>query len=185
MSKAGPTKEAFAKLLNWLHPELEKAGEKYETIRLRLIGVLVGRGCHEAEDLADETINVVAARIDWLIQNYQGDPSPYFYGVAKNIFREYDKKRKRPPPAPPPPPDVTEIERECACLERCLKVQLTAIEQRVVLLYHEKMRREKIIQRRQLAEELGISINALRIRVHHLHLKLRPCIEQCLKHLES
>lgn len=181
MSKAGPSEEAFQKLLNWLDTDPDKAGEKYETIRRRLIRIFSSRGCYECEDLADETINVVASRMDWLLENFKGNPALFFYGVAKKIYHEQFKKK--PPPELPPPPDVTQIERECACLEECLKQQLSMSDRSLVLRYHEKEKREKIRLRQQLARELGITINALRIRVHHLHGRLRPCIEQCLQHL--
>jgi hypothetical protein len=183
MSKRAPTKEAFEKLLNWLDPDREKAGERYELIRVRLIRIFAGRGCHESEDLADETMNVVVSRIDWLIENYQGDPALYFYGVAKNIFHEHYKKK--PPPPLPPPPDTTIIEGKCGCLEECLKQELARADQRLLLLYHAKQKREKIVLRQQLASESGITINALRIRVHHLHARLKLCIEQCLEQLLS
>ena len=181
MSKAGPSNEAFEKLLHWLDADRDKAGEKYEIIRLRLIRIFSCRGCFECDDLADETINVVASRIDWLIENFKGDPALFFYGVAKKIFQEQFKKK--PPPPLPPPPDVTQIERECGCLEECLKQQLAMPDRTLVLRYHEKEKREKIRLRKQIAAELGITINALRIKVHHLHARLRPCIEQCLQHL--
>ena len=181
MSKGAPTKEALDKLLDWLNTDREMAGEKYEAIRLRLIRIFASRGCCEGEDLADETINVVASRIDWLIENYKGDPALYFYGVAKNIFLEHNKKK--PPPQPPLPPDVTEVERKCSCLEECLKQELTASERQLVLRYHEKEKKEKILLRKQLADELAISINALRIKVYHIHARLRSCIEKCLKDL--
>ena len=181
MSKEVPTKELFERLLLWLNADREKAGEKYETIRLRLIRVFSSRGCCEAEDLADKSINVVASRIDWLIENYKGDPALYFYGVAKKIYWEYLKQK--PVPNPPPPPDRSEVERQCSCLESCLKQTLTVTERQLVLRYHEKEKKEKIQLRKHLAGELGITANALRIRVHYLHARLRPCIEHCLEHL--
>lgn len=181
MPKGGPSQTTFEKLLSWLDTDRDRAGQKYETIRLRLIRIFTGRGCCDVEDLADQTLDVVASRIDWLIENFQGDPSLYFYGVAKIIYKEQFKKKS--PPVVPPPPDVTQIERECGCLEDCLKRQLTAKDQQLVLRYHEKDKTEKIRLRKQIAAELGITLNALRIRVHHIHSRLRPCIEQCLQHL--
>lgn len=181
MSKGDPNDEAFEKLLKWLDPNRDKAGEKYKTIHFRLIRVFASRGCYDGEHLADRTFNVVASRIDWLIENYEGNPALYFYGVAKKIFLEQNKKK--PPPQPPPPPDLTEVERKCGCLEECLEQELSISDRRLVLRYHEKEKKEKIILRKQLAEELAISINALRIRVHHIHTQLRPCIERCLKNL--
>ena len=182
-SRVGPSKETFEKLLNWLETDRDRAGEKYERIRLRLIRIFNCRGCCEADDLADQTINVVATRINWLIENYQGDPALYFYGVAKKIYQEQFKKK--PPPPLPPPPDVTDVERKCGCLEDCLKQELPAPERHLVLRYHEKEKQEKIRLRKQIAAELGITLNALRIRVHHIHSRLRPCIEQCLQHLQQ
>jgi len=181
MSRGGPTKEAFEKLLNWLGSDRERAGEKYEAIRLRLIRIFCCRGCQEAEDLADQTINVVLSKIDWLTENYKGDPALFFYGVAKKIYQE--QLKKKPPPEPPPPVDVTEVERECGCLEVCLKQELPQADRQLVLRYHEKEKQERIDLRKQIARELGITINALRIKVHHIHSRLRPCIEQCLQHL--
>ena len=179
MNKGGPSQEAFEKLLRWLDPDRDEAGLKYEKIHLRLISIFSGRGHCSAEDLADETVDVVASKIDWLIENYQGDPALYFYGVAKKI----SPPKKKPPPPPPPPPDMDEIERQCGCLDRCMEEKLTEAERRLVLKYHEKNKREKIELRQQLAKELGISINALRIRVFHIQSRLRPCIEECLRHL--
>jgi DNA-directed RNA polymerase specialized sigma24 family protein len=181
MPKAGPNKEDFEKLLRWLDTDRDRAGEKYEKIRLRLIRIFTLRGCGDVEDLADETINVVASKIDWLIETFKGDPALFFYGVAKNIYHEHFKKK--PPPVPAPPPDVTRVEQECECLEECLKQQLTVTDRQLVLRYHEKEKQEKIRLRKQIAIELGITLNALRIRVHHIHARLRPCIEQCLQHL--
>jgi len=181
MPKGGPSQETFEKLLDWLDTDRDKAGEKYEKIRLRLIRIFTCRGCGDVEDLADETINVVASKIDWLVENFKGDPALFFYGVAKNIYHEQFKKKPLPPL--PPPPDVTQVEQQCGCLEECLKRQLTVIDRQLVLRYHEKEKQEKINLRKQIAVELGITLNALRIRVHHIHARLRPCIEQCLQHL--
>jgi DNA-directed RNA polymerase specialized sigma24 family protein len=181
MPKGGPSKETFEKLLRWLDPDRERAGEKYENVRLRLIRIFTCRGCGDVEDLADETINVVASKVDWLIENYHGEPALFFYGVAKNIYHEQYKKKPLPPL--PPPPDVTLAEQECGCLEECLKQELTVPDRQLVLRYHEKEKQEKIRLRKQIAIELGITVNALRIRVHNIHSRLRPCIEQCLQHL--
>ena len=181
MPKGGPSKETFEKLLRWLDPDRDRAGEKYENIRLRLIRIFTCRGCGDVEDLADETINVVASKVDWLIENYHGEPALFFYGVAKNIYHEQFKKKPLPPL--PPPPDVTQVEQQCGCLEECLKQELTVPDRQLVLRYHEKEKQEKIRLRKQIAIELGITVNALRIRVHNIHARLRPCIEQCLQHL--
>ena len=82
----------FDKLLFWLDKDREVAGHKYESIRLKLIKIFHARDCHLAEELADETIDRVADRIDFLTQNYVGNPVLYFYGVAKRVFLEFTRK---------------------------------------------------------------------------------------------
>ena len=175
-----PENEAFEKLLNWLDPDREKAGEKYQKLHLRLARIFAAKGCCQAEDFADETFNVIARKIDWLIENYVGDPALYFFGVAKKIY-----KPPKPLPKPPPAPDNAEIERRCACLEECLDHLTSADERKVVLRYHQKDKGEKIRERKQLAKELGITLNALRLRIWHIHVRLRPCVQQCVERLQA
>jgi len=171
--------EAFEKLLRWLDPDREKAGEKHEKIRFRLIKIFVCRGCHEAEDLADQTINVVLSKIDWLVANYVGEPGLYFYAVAKKIHLEQLKK-KPAPNLPPPDPEPPELEQVCSYLDDCLD-NLPSAERDMVLRYHEGDKQEKIQNRKKLAEELKISRNALRIKVCHIHSRLRECVERRLQ----
>lgn len=174
-----PSKEAFDKLLLWLNPDRDHAGEKYEKIRLRLIRIFACRGCYEAEDLADETINVVASKIDWLLENFQGEPALYFYAVAKKIHLEQLKK-KPPPEIPPPEPAPPELEETGEYLEQCLQ-ELSGHDRDLILRYHQGEKQVKIQNRKRLAAELKISRNALRIKVCHLHLRLRKCVEAHLK----
>ena len=176
-----PTKEAFDKLLLWLDPDRDKAAKKYQTIQLRLIKIFATRGCCDPEEIADETFNVAALKIDWLLENYVGDPSLYLYGIAKKIFLETIK----PKPVPPTPPDNTELERRSTCLDRCFEQLLTPEERRLIIEYHEKAGRDRIRTRQALADEFGLSINALRIKVHHIHARFRPCMNDCLQHLED
>lgn len=180
MPQGGPSKEAFDKLLRWLNPDRDKAGEKYEQIRFRLVRIFAARGCFDAEDLADQTINVILAKMDWLSENYEGEPGLYFYAVAKKIFMEQLKK-KAPRPLPLFNTDTTEVELQSRCLEQCLRQKLTPAEQDLVLKYHEGDGHERIQLRKELAKQLGITLNALRIRVFHLIGRLRPCVTNCVR----
>lgn len=177
MSKASPNQEAFDKLLAWLDPDRERAGEKYNKIQSRLIGVFACFGC-DADDLADQAINVVISKIDWLLGNYVGDPTLYFYGVAKKIYHE--RLRKKPVPVVPPNDYSEEDERMQDCLEKSLQ-ELLPGDKEMVLRYHEGKKKERINNRAKLARDLGISRNALRIKVYRLHAGLRQQVEQRLK----
>ena len=173
-----PDEEAFNKLLAWLDPDRNKAAEIYQRIHLRLIKVFAGKGHVDPESLADETLNAVCLKIDWLLANYSGNPALFFFGVAKKIHLEQIPKNS---PPIPPPPDNSEIEAGCWCLEKCLKTAVNADERTWVLRYHEGRGQQRIENRKRLADELGISINALRIRIFHIQGRLRPCIEDCLE----
>ena len=175
MTTGGPTQEDFEKLLRWLDPDRDKAAEKYQKIRLRLMRVFSSRGCYDTEDLADRTINVVISKIDWLLANYEGDPALYFYGVAKRIHPP-----KPPPIVPPPDPQPPVIEQMHRYLDDCMD-KLDSADRDLVLRYHQFEKQEKIQNRKKLAEELKLSRNALRIKVCHIHARLRKCIELRLR----
>lgn len=174
-----PSQEAFEKLLAWLDPDCDKAAAKYERIHTRIVNILSARGCWMAEDLADETFNVVASQIDRLVETYDGDPALYFYGVSRRIHQEW-LKTLRPPPPSPSPPDSRDKERLALCLDKCLKRLATPEEAQMVVRYHEGEGQERIDNRRKMADELGITLNALRIRICHLQARIRPCIEECV-----
>ena len=83
------TSESFHMLLDWLDSDREQAGRAYEKIRVRLVRILVGRGCYEAEDLADKTFDRVAKKIPEIRDKFDGDPAMYFYATSRNIFHEW------------------------------------------------------------------------------------------------
>lgn len=177
-----PSKEAFDKLLRWFDPDREKAAKKYQTIQFRLVRIFAARGCIDPEELIDESFNVAALKIDTLLETYVGDPSLYIHGIAKKIFIE---PKFKPVPEQPPTSDPIELERRSTCLDRCLDRLTTPEERSLILQYHAKEKQERIRVRRQLAKELGCTLNALRIKVHHIQARLRPCIQECLRLLED
>lgn len=184
------TQDAFDTLLDWLDADRDRAGRKYESIRLRLIKIFNCRGCHEAEELADETINRVVARVVELAGGYKGDPALYFYGVSQKVHLEYLRKAHSQPINLPlakesglntPAIDLTSnIEPEYECLERCLE-QLPPDNRDLVLRYYQQERKAKIEHRKSLARELGIAVNALRIRAHRIRLVLQRCVRDCVE----
>src|ERR1700761_4905006 len=124
----GPAQEEFNALLTWLGSEREEAGRKYEHIRQSLVKFFIWHGRGEAEDLADETINRVARKVQKVAPGYVGDPALYFHGVAKKVLMEARKVRRAQPLHPTQAePDAMkekeareESERRFECMERCL-----------------------------------------------------------------
>src|SRR5258707_3559667 len=89
------TANAFAKLLNRLDADRERAGEKYEDLRRTLNRFFEWRGAPFPEEHADETFNRVARKLDEgvEIKNFGG----YCYEVARLVCLEstkgHDSKR--------------------------------------------------------------------------------------------
>lgn len=176
------TQQQFDALLLWLDLDREKAGEKYEKIRTRLIRVFVGRGCTDAEDLADETINRVTHKLVQLVGNYSGDPIYYFYGVANKLHLEWLRKQKTIVNLKPPPPQNCEYDSpdlEYQCLEKCLDT-LDKGKRDLIVEYYEGEKSRKIEKRKELGRRLGISESALQIKTFRIRVELRVCIEGCV-----
>ena len=174
-----PDLEAFNKLLFWLNPDRDKAAEKYETIRVRLMKIFACKGCRNTDELADLTFDRVMSKIDWLLENYEGDPAIYHYSVAKYIYLE-NRDRDLLPNLPPPDPPDRDKERIASCLERAL-LELDEDERKLALRYLDGEGQVRIQNRKQIAKEYGISINALRIKVFKINSKLKPHFERCLE----
>ena len=175
------TRESFDLLLEWLDKDRELAGQKYEKIRLRLIKMFTCRGCGEAEDQADETISRVCSKVRDIKSGYQGDPALYFYGVANKLHLEYLRQlHAQPLPTSLAVETQEDREAELECLDRCMD-ELSPANRDLVLRYYAEEKRAKIEYRKKLADEIGIAVNALRIRAHRIRMTLQQCVRQCLE----
>lgn len=168
---------AFERLLFWLSPDRDQAAQKYEAVRRRLIEIFASRGFSDAEGLADETIDRVISKVEKVSDGWVGDPAYFFLGVARKIMLE--KSKPAPTVLPPPPPDEDENERrerEDRCLEKCLGL-LSQEDRELILEYVDGKKKE----RREQAERLKLTPNALRLRVHQIKKTIRPCVKDCFK----
>lgn len=182
--------ETFDRLLSWLSPDRDVAGQKYEEIRRALILMLTWRGISDAETLADETINVVAKKLSEIAPHYIGDRRLYFYSVAKTLAKAYERQQQlqislETLDVPSPrvdnmDPSEEELEKASDCLDNCLK-RLPKEKRRLVLEYYAGEKQAKIDRRSHLAREMHIDSNALRVRVYRIRAQLQSCIEYCLE----
>lgn len=167
----------FDRLLTWLDADRDRAGEEYEKLRRRLTTILAARGCRNPEELADETIDRVSRRVADIAQTYQGNKALYFLGVANNVHHEY---LKRPALAAPASAiDDEDKEKTHDCLDQCIG-KLPARSQDLIRQYYSADKRAKIGLRKRLADQLGITHNALRARALRIREGLQVCIERCL-----
>lgn len=182
------TQASFDGFLATLDRDREKAGEKYEDIRLKLLKYFQWRGSDAPDIDTDETINRVTRRI------YEGQDvynlTGYIYGVAKLVHAESLKRRNRRRALDEGSfIDLSSIgvEVEVAnhqeCLERCLGC-LSAEDREAITEYYRYKKTEKIDCRKLLAARLGISLNTLRVKMHRQRMTLETCVEECLARYE-
>lgn len=179
------TEESFAKFLVHLDPDRDRAGEKYETLRLTLVKFFDWRGAHFPEECADETFNRVASKID--SGEIIRDITTYCHGVARMIFLETLRRPDRKTVsldeltairAESPVLEETNLQRQC--FEQCLS-DLPVESRQLILEYYKDEKRGKIDHRLSLAETLGIPLNALRSRAQRVRIRLEKCVNRCTK----
>jgi RNA polymerase sigma factor (sigma-70 family) len=185
------TREGLARLLARLDPDAECAGEKYQNLHRKLVKLFEWRRASCAEDLADETIDRVIRKLDEVDIH---EVSLYAVGVAQNVWRESqraeikkasledlpvgtlfvnpkeDEKRKS---------EKLQLAARLDCLDECMRI-LTTAERSLVIGYYEKKKSENIQHRREMAEQLGISLGTLRVQALRVRGKLAACVDKCL-----
>jgi DNA-directed RNA polymerase specialized sigma24 family protein len=176
------TKEPFDALLEWLDPDRERAGQRYEVIRAGLIRMFVSKGLSDAEFYTDEAIDRVVKRLPEIQASYVGDPARYFHGVARNVILEARRRREVTTDVLPQRLVLEELRSDTSeCLSKCLK-ELPTDKKDFILDYHLYHGHAKIEHHRQMAVELSISEGALRTRAHHLRVSLEKCVQRCINH---
>jgi DNA-directed RNA polymerase specialized sigma24 family protein len=186
---------AFHCLLDWLDEDGASEGEKYLEIRRRLVCYFDRKNCFSPDELADETLNRVARRLEEEGAITDTPPARYCYIVAKFVFLEYVRRAEHKQVsfdslsgsgypasrfAAPFHTEDTQCQKERLfdCLERCLQHLGPGAAELICEYYHGE-RRTKIENRRALAARLGLTINALTIRACRIRDKLEACVSKC------
>jgi DNA-directed RNA polymerase specialized sigma24 family protein len=188
------SKDALQRLLNWLEGGANSDGRAYVEMRRRLRDYFGRKNCRPADDLADETLTRVARRLEEEGITHNETPARYCYIVARFVFLEHLRETKAhpmlthvsgdvmPQPFALSAADSAEAEhtREAllACLQKCLE-ELDALNRRIITRYYIGSARVKIDNRRELAESLGLSLNALTIRACRIRTRLEACVRRC------
>ena len=79
---------------------------------------------------------------------------------------------------------TTESEDDSADIEECLQSclqKLSSENRKLILAYYAKEKQAKIDNRNELAQQFGISVQTLRVKVYRLRGSLEDCIVRCLK----
>ena len=193
----GLTPDAFERLLAALAPERQAAGEQYEHIRAALVLFFTFRGASDPHELTDETINRAAGRLqEGALLSAQNHVS-YFYGIARNVWREVRARPLVLEPleaslplrhmTSPTPQEVLEqaardrdAEQRLQCLGRCLQA-LPTPDRELLLAYYQGAGSAKIENRQELAAHFNISMKTLRNKTSKLRVGLAGCVQNCLR----
>jgi DNA-directed RNA polymerase specialized sigma24 family protein len=166
-----------------LDPDTERAGAAYEALRRALIAFFAWRGAGTPDELADEVLDRLAARLG---EGVAVENVPRFArGIARLVLLEYWRRPDaRPgslddggvthPFAADPPEDVLH-----GCLERCLS-ELPREGRELILGYYGAHGRLRIEGRKRLAAAVGASETALRNRAQRLRDRLERCVLGCV-----
>jgi DNA-directed RNA polymerase specialized sigma24 family protein len=186
------TPGAFRRLLNWLDGGADSGGQNYLEMRRRLVAYFDRRNCPVPDELADETLNRVARRLDEEGVIEADAPAKFCYITARFVLMEHRRRaqksnalleevRRQPrgeTVAAPEADDEKEKEEMLNCLEQCVG-KLEPASREIIIRYYVGKERVKIENRRALAEELGITSNALSIRACRIREKLEACVRRC------
>jgi DNA-directed RNA polymerase specialized sigma24 family protein len=181
--------QTFRRLLAWLDQGVNTNGQSYLVIRKRLLGYFDRKNCLNADELADETLNRVARRLDEEDGNIQTEtPAKYCYIVARFVFMEYLRANDKETAAldnvgreanAMSDEDRDRKEKMLECLDRCA-TKLESSHRELIFGYYVGEQRVKIENRRALAQTLGITVNALSIRACRIRDKLEGCVKECV-----
>jgi len=191
------TKTAFNRLLVWLDDGVDSRGETYLEIRRRLSAYFDRRNRPAPDDLADETLNRIARTLEETGVITMRPPARYCYVVARFVLLEDLRRREYTPITLDEPWNIDALagadarhqetedalalrERRLECLDECLG-KLKRGQRELILEYYRDTRREKIERRRALADQLGITTNALGIRACRIRNSLEACVRTCCK----
>jgi DNA-directed RNA polymerase specialized sigma24 family protein len=193
-----PTAGTFHQFLHWLDEGTDSGGEKYLEMRRRLVAYFDRKNCVAPDELADETLNRVARRLEEQGAITDTPPARYCYITARFVFMENLRSGQHsetsiaelPPLAAdsvlsvPPLEGSASAARErlFACLEDCL-AQLASADRYLILEYYHGEQQAKIKRRRGLAQSLNVTVNALSIRACRIRNKLELCVRKCSNEL--
>jgi DNA-directed RNA polymerase specialized sigma24 family protein len=178
----GPSPAAFATLLARLGPDADRAGAAYEHLRRALVTLFAWRGASIPEELADETLDRLARRLDEGVEVQ--DLARFARGIARLVLLEH---WRRPEGRGVPLEDAGQRpigddkgdDARSECLQRCLG-EIAADGRDLILEYYSAEGRRRIEVRKKMARALEVSESALRNRAQRLRDRLERCITACL-----
>jgi RNA polymerase sigma factor (sigma-70 family) len=178
--------ETLKKILNMLGPSDEEASVEYSRLHQRLSRFFEWNGVVDPMALADEAMDRLGNRgteedpAEPIV-----NPSAFALGIARLLLHEEARRQQKKMRAiqsmqTQGQDSTSQAEAMDIALQRCLAT-LPAEKRNLLQRYYIHSGREKVKSHQRLAEELGLTINALRNRALRARQELEVCMREFLK----
>jgi len=179
--------EAFARFLECLAADSDEAGRIYARLHEKLGHLLALKGISDPDSAADETLERVIIKIE--NGAAISDLNHYCMGIARNVARERMRHMRRETSAfLQYLENITGGSDEQAesifnVMQPCFE-ELAVEDQKLLEAYCQVMKGQaRAEHRRCLAEQMGTTLLALRMRVTRLRRTLTDCVHERLKQI--
>lgn len=186
------TAGAWDGFVRWLDEGGDSEGRSYLEMRRRLVAYFDRKNCRNPDELADETLDRVARRLEEEKTIETETPAKYCYTVARFVFMESLRSKDAKSDSIDQMSRLDELkatdgsddeerdekEKMLSCLDKCSS-ELEPKNRDLIFGYYVGDERVKIENRRSMAARLGITVNALSIRAFRIRDKLEACVRLC------
>jgi len=175
--------ESLQALLSALHTSEREAAEEYSLLHKRLVRLFTLNRVSDPQALADEAMDRLAQRIAQEHAAIQS-PAAFLSGIARHLLQEEGRRQVREREtahewASQTPVHDERNEELLSAIEAGLS-RMKPDQRDLLRRYYSATGKEKIEHHRQLAEERGLTLNALRNRLMRARRELDRCMRELL-----
>ncbi len=173
--------EALQVLLHVLDPDPRQAGVAYRELHEHLTRFFRFNQAQDPESLADEALDRLAQRVSKAGEERIESPRAFALGIARHVLQEDVRRRARESEAASQwttlaSPNDQEHEVLLQAIDHCMS-RLRDDQRALLLGYYQWQGHAKIKHHRDLAQTLGLTLNALRNRL----MRTRKLLDHCVR----
>lgn len=178
----------FDTLLARLDADRDVAGLRFEELRRRLVRFFDWRGAQAPDECADITLDRLAAKLDDGVD--VSSLHAYTFAIARLVHLEQARHpdARAVSLAVMPEAALSSRPSDPTTWQDCLDEALRALpedQRRLILRYYSHAGGAKVRDHAQLADELGITVSALRNRAQRVRDRLERAVADCVRAKET
>jgi DNA-directed RNA polymerase specialized sigma24 family protein len=175
-------RDHFEALLSTLDADSERSAVAYRQLHQRLIRFFRLNNASDPEALADEALDRLAARIAATPLESISSPQAFALGVARHLLQEDARRQRRDGEvasewASQYLADNGHQEDLLQALDHCMAL-MREDQRQLLSSYYQWIGQQKIEHHRELAQKLGLTMNAMRNRVMRARVELDKCLHK-------